>query len=364
VAQKDSASGVLVALALGCALTLDGSSAIACSCMRISPAHAFAGSEQVFAGEMIARGRPAGFVAKPGVFSSADPVEYAFVVTHVWKGAIAETLRVRSAESSASCGYDFTPGVHYLVYARAAQGSLWTGACSRNSDLRLAVWDRFWLPAPHVLDTGRPVTKVTRGDLVALLNGNDRELRFHASEALGGSPEIRTEVLPVLRDIVRGRAPGNAESAARAIGEMRDGARSAESDLDWLRSHGTGPERAAALEALIRTDPLGTNRHILDALSDPTPECLTAACEHAARLAHADSIEYGRPAAARLTRLIRHPHFNVRAHAIFALQYFPAAGLAVASDLETMSQADTSSYVRYAARLTTKRLTGRSLPFR
>jgi len=344
------------------------SPARACSCMEISPEQAFGYADRVFAGIVVAQQQYSSKNESAGtrlpVFR--DGVEFTFAVTNVWKGAVEETIRVRSSGFGGACGYEFATGTHYLVYAHATKdGALGSGLCSGNGPVDLAIWDRYWLPKARVVDAKHAVRSISTSELIGLLGSEDLNQSFPASRALGGTPKAREEVLPILRGIMRGTRPGNPANAARAIGQMGEGGREAEPDLTWLLGHGSGKARAAALEALIRLgDPALTNRSILKGLSDPTWECLLAACSESTRLAHADSIAFARPAAARLRKLVRHPHFEVRAHAIFALEEFPATGIALLPELETISQADTSDYVRYAARLTTLRLSGRQLPYR
>lgn len=91
---------------------------------------------------------------------------------------------------------------------------------------------------------------------------------------------------------------------------------------------------------------------------------LTRACEAASRLAHSDSASVRIPGVTRIIELMDHPDFNVRAHAIFALQYFPSRALPLLPRLEAMNQQDPHEYVRHAARVTTFALTRRSLPNR
>jgi hypothetical protein len=358
---------VLGIIAAG-AVLLVAPPARACSCIQVSPEHAFANADRVFAGRMIARRsldppRPPVEAGGLHVLQPADGAEFTFAVTNVWKGAVEETIRVRSAGFGGGCGYNFPSGTHHLVYASERWGALWTGLCTRNAEIRHAIWDRLWLPNARVLRADHAVTRLTTEEVLELLNGSDPDLRYRAGEALGGSPGIRGAVLPVLRDLVRGRRPGDPSAAARALGWMSGGGRAAEDDLGWLLAHGSGGERASALAALVRVCGSGSSRYILAALSDPTPECLEQACREAPRLSRADSLEFGQPAAQRLARLVEHPNAQVRAQAILALGSYPSTGIALLPRFETLAQFDPDGYVRYAARQTTRQLSGRKLPF-
>jgi HEAT repeat protein len=290
--------------------------------------------------------------------------EYTFLVTNVWKGGPEDTIRVRSS-SSGSCSYGFQHDIHYLVYARIRGDVLVTGFCYGNSPVKYAVWDRLELPPATNLRPSDPVAPISLSEVFAFLRTDDLSARRAAVAALGGCEEIREEALPKLRRIVRGSAAGAAADAAEAISRMREGGSSAQSDLAWLLRHGTGEERASALSALIQVaDRSVSDRYILAALEDSTAQCLTRACECAPRLALSDSSSLRIPAVERVIRLMDHPDFNVRAHAIFALEGFPSRALPLIPRLERINQDDPHDYVRYAARITTYMLTKRSLPIR
>jgi len=52
-----------------------------------------------------------------------------FDVSAYWKGSIMKTETVTTARDSAACGYNFTVGTKYLVYANASEGKYTTGLC-------------------------------------------------------------------------------------------------------------------------------------------------------------------------------------------------------------------------------------------
>lgn len=65
------------------------------------------------------------------LFRSPDKaVKTSFRVSEVWKGHVAPTIEVLTAESGDSCGYEFQEGERYLVYARSTGSSLEVSLCS------------------------------------------------------------------------------------------------------------------------------------------------------------------------------------------------------------------------------------------
>ncbi len=52
-----------------------------------------------------------------------------FDVSAYWKGNISKKQAVSTASDSAGCGYSFTLGTKYIVYANESEGKLTTGLC-------------------------------------------------------------------------------------------------------------------------------------------------------------------------------------------------------------------------------------------
>ncbi|HEY0980013.1 MAG TPA: peptidoglycan-binding protein [Candidatus Paceibacterota bacterium] len=52
-----------------------------------------------------------------------------FDVSAYWKGTISKKQTVTTASDSAACGYAFTVGMKYIVYANESDGRLTTGLC-------------------------------------------------------------------------------------------------------------------------------------------------------------------------------------------------------------------------------------------
>ncbi|NLF63841.1 MAG: hypothetical protein GX579_04500 [Chloroflexi bacterium] len=104
--------------------------AVACSCLPPPPP--LAAREQavaVFAGTVTAVDD---FSLSP-LRSSADPIHVTFAVSDVWKGEVTTETVITTARDSASCGFEFSTGQDYLVYAYAGEGGLQTNLCSRTA---------------------------------------------------------------------------------------------------------------------------------------------------------------------------------------------------------------------------------------
>ena len=121
---------------------------LACSCMQSpAPQEAMAGSVAVFAGTVTNIQQPSGLTQ-----SSADPSLVTFEVSQVWKGPEFTNLQIQTAQSSASCGFDFEFGRDYLVYASGTEAELSASLCSRTTLLTNAEAD--------VADLGEAITPV------------------------------------------------------------------------------------------------------------------------------------------------------------------------------------------------------------
>jgi hypothetical protein len=102
--------------------------AYACSCMMPgSPLEEMERSAAVFAGKVVKMDAPGG-----QIISSADPVTVVFEVSRVWKGPEEAQITLTTARSSASCGYEFSGGVEYMVYAYEGESGLEAGLCTRT----------------------------------------------------------------------------------------------------------------------------------------------------------------------------------------------------------------------------------------
>lgn len=137
---------LVVALALAPA-----SIALACSCMRSSPAEALDRSTAVFEGRVLEvtpfeerrdvtlEGGCLDDACRESLSETTESVEVTgfavrFSVTRRWKGVDTEEVVVRTARDSAACGFAFEVGQDYVVYASAEEaGTLSTGLCDRTA---------------------------------------------------------------------------------------------------------------------------------------------------------------------------------------------------------------------------------------
>lgn len=134
--------------------------AFACRCGdRPAVAVALAQSALVFSGRVtkleIAY-RPAGEIGGKAVFREVVVCEFSGV--DALKGA-ADTDRkvtIITASESPACGYPFTIGTEYLVYATIRDGELWTDVCDRTRPLVIIPQDQ---------DFGVPVEKLKFDDV-------------------------------------------------------------------------------------------------------------------------------------------------------------------------------------------------------
>ena len=108
----------------------------ACSCaVSASPLEAMEQSAAVFEGTVVSIKEKFKIMQ-----SSADPVRVTFQVGARWKGEMGEKVTVTTALSGASCGFEFTKGERYIVYAGGEEGEgkggtakLTVSLCSRTA---------------------------------------------------------------------------------------------------------------------------------------------------------------------------------------------------------------------------------------
>ncbi|MYE55129.1 MAG: hypothetical protein F4X34_08050 [Chloroflexi bacterium] len=123
-----SAAGLVLLL-----LYLDTSRIYACSCIPPKPPlEALARADAVFSGHVVSMKEPRGWWV-----SSTDPITVEFRVDAVWKGKIYETMFIKTAWSSASCGFEFVLDEQYIVYVREG----WVSLCSRTKSIDKASED-------------------------------------------------------------------------------------------------------------------------------------------------------------------------------------------------------------------------------
>ncbi len=212
------------ALALLCLALLVVSScppsARACGCVSIpAPLVALGEADAVFSGTVVAR-REASKPRADGMISSMDPVEYTIAVLEIWKGELADTVAVRTARSSASCGYPFKTGVQYLIYAnsRADTGCLITNVCTRTKRLGRADRDVAELNSLGVAGSAEEVDRPVLELFVAQLYSDSEEDRAAAAEALGTMGLAADVVVRELSDLYERGTSSDRLAAVRALG--------------------------------------------------------------------------------------------------------------------------------------------------
>lgn len=126
--------------------------ALACSCMRSTPAEALERSTAVFEGRVLEvtpfeerrdvtlEGGCLDEACRESLSETTESVEVTgfavrLSVTRRWKGVDTEEVVVRTARDSAACGFAFEVGQDYVVYASAEDeaGTLATGLCDRTA---------------------------------------------------------------------------------------------------------------------------------------------------------------------------------------------------------------------------------------
>ena len=95
-----------------------------CVCYSDSPAEALEEADAVFIGVVVEKGRAQQFFSCDGPnlrveppVSSGGSYPVKLQVSTVWKGRVRETMIVRAG---GGCGFDFSVGTEYLVYARGS----------------------------------------------------------------------------------------------------------------------------------------------------------------------------------------------------------------------------------------------------
>ncbi|MFF2888220.1 hypothetical protein [Paenibacillus sp. NPDC057967] len=120
---------IVAAVLLG-SFAIGPEGASACSCaFPGSVSEAKQNNDVVFDGTVKGKKEPVRLFSK----SSADLVTWTFEVHEIWKGKVSPTIAVTSAQSGASCGYEFQEGSRYIVYARNSGDSLEVSLCSRTA---------------------------------------------------------------------------------------------------------------------------------------------------------------------------------------------------------------------------------------
>lgn len=116
-----------LALATLCALSLATTPALACSCIAQTVEQAKQDAIAIF------EGRVTSIAPEAGSDPEMPQLLVTFDIARSWQGLRDQTsITLRTAESSASCGYGFRQGTSYLVYATGSAARLEAQLCSRT----------------------------------------------------------------------------------------------------------------------------------------------------------------------------------------------------------------------------------------
>jgi len=111
-------------------VALEPQTASACSCMQQTQEDAAQNAGAIFEGRVTRIDDPTG------------QKKVLFQVVRTFKGPSQESLTATTANSSASCGYEFEQGKSYLVYATQEEGgALAVSLCSRTAPIENATED-------------------------------------------------------------------------------------------------------------------------------------------------------------------------------------------------------------------------------
>lgn len=131
----------LLVFLIGLASFSQTSEARACSCMKQTPSEGLSSAYAVFTGEVTR--------IEPNTATKFGGVAITLQVKKVWKGDIGERVEVRTAGSSAACGFNFVMGETYVVYAdRDEADPMRVSLCSRTALVASAQDDLDFLGKP------------------------------------------------------------------------------------------------------------------------------------------------------------------------------------------------------------------------
>lgn len=123
---------IYISLALAMFACASAKSSYACSCVA-SPAPvkeqiqgAFSSADAVVSGEVVE------ISESP---ADKDTLIVKFKIAKSWKGKNQPEITIKTAKEGAMCGYSFTTGQKYLVYAYGTGDALSTDNCSRTAML-------------------------------------------------------------------------------------------------------------------------------------------------------------------------------------------------------------------------------------
>lgn len=139
-----SLRAVSLALVLGAlCLLVNAGDVHACKCaLPGPPSEEFEKFDAVFAGTVISISHS--FDPKVTPYTPDDRTTVGIDVSTVWKGAVHARMYITTPPTGGSCGFSFTEGLAYIVYAYDSpygDGSYTAGICSRTAPLNQAQAD-------------------------------------------------------------------------------------------------------------------------------------------------------------------------------------------------------------------------------
>jgi len=124
--------GIVILLFISFTMIAFPTTSYACKCVESkSPTEEVGESSAVFSGKVIDQ------LDK----NNGRTQSVLFEVKESWKGINQTQVIVVTERSSASCGYEFTAGNEYIVYANETDGTLTVNLCSRTELLSAASED-------------------------------------------------------------------------------------------------------------------------------------------------------------------------------------------------------------------------------
>lgn len=181
---------LIVAIAVFGWLGLTSSPVQACSCFPVGPpCQAYGSASAVFAGTAVSMRR-----VGPGEGEAEHRQRlFKFSVDQAYLGVAGTEIEVHTGSGGGDCGYDFTIGERYLVYANVYNNKLATGICTRTKPFAQANEDLGFLGNLSSAAPGATIQgEVVRGqypkkdltplpsDVVVKIEGNNlrREVRL------------------------------------------------------------------------------------------------------------------------------------------------------------------------------------------
>lgn len=171
---------------------------IACMCVPPAPPLVAMGrADAVFIGRAVR-------VESAERHPSSGDVTWTFREVVAWKGVLADSVRVHTSESGASCGYGFTSGREYLVYCESDSAGLQTSLCSRTCPAETARRDREAFDSLGVAGPPERVNAAILDRFLAAAQSPDSTARmdgYRALQELGRLDPAR--IVPVLGERYR-----------------------------------------------------------------------------------------------------------------------------------------------------------------